>query len=718
MDFLLIIHKKYEKNLFLEYIINNYSTEVLFYHTSDLESMSFDKITKYIHTISPKYILVDDYDFFYQSIQAITHGQLFLIKLDNRKIEFLDHKINLIVFNKYEGLTLQRLIPDVINELYSFDDFQVNYEKIDRSLLFILKRTEAMDHFLNAVLPEDKEEVSKKLRSFFENVNDYSFDYALKILLASSVELKNNISSLYESLVNYVNFLADLAQIEQQNFKVSVVAFNCDFLPYKYSFNSFSDDKQLELFSTNKIIILPKYESKQIETLINDVCKALFMGSYVFLHEENKIFIEHFSFKYIGFYNNYAQIPKLLGNVKLNPQEIRNNKRLILQFKNNQSAVVTKRFELFNVEKNDYFSYIKSYLFKDKYKLLNISFKGEYTFHLSNFIFPTLGYPEGMEVKNIVINNNDELIKNLSSEQPEKICFYNRKNINIENNSYLMETDIYYYSCDLENFDVNKPQRKNETYITSSTYLLEYFQSNNLQCILETSYEDYNIKSMPSKEIATYLYIYDNEREYKQIFEDELIDEKSKQSLAEYIADSSENSYTILHKKHDNQIIQSLFSYDDVLYSKFINKIIANHLNTQLSLLSSSIENLDIYANQIFLYSVMDSVKAFCNYKHDFETIVDFLKTIGEYKFFVYPPSLDNNNLTLLLTIVVSLKKTYVILPELLKTEIVKLGINADMFSFYSSNADIVNICETYKNDTSRNKAIELYLAEINLIKM
>lgn len=717
MDFLLIIHRKYEKNLFLEYVINNYSVNVLFYHTSDLESMSLDKIMKHIHTVNPRYIVVDEYEFLYKPLQENALNKLLLIKLDNRKIEFYEDKVNLILFNKYEGLTLRKLYPTAFNELYSFDDFQVNYDKLDRTLLFILKRTDAVDEFLHSYSSENQKILSTKLQSFFENVKEHSFDYALKILMGSSIEIKENLSSLYESLVNYVELLSDISEVEEQNYKVSVAAFECDFLPYKYTLNSLRNDKITDLLYTNKVVVLPKYNSTQIESLVNDVSEALFTGSYVFLHETNKIFIEHFSFRNIGFYNSFSQIPKLLGSVKLNPQEVRNNKRMILRFENNQSMSVEKKFEVFKIEKDPYISYIKPYLFKDHYKLLNISFDYQKRFYLSSFLFPALGHPEGIEVENITLHSNNELMEKLSVEQAEKVCFFDRKDIKIEDNTYLEESDIYYYSCDLKNFDIGNVQRENETYLTSSVYLLDYFQSKNLQCMLEVSYKDYSIKSTPTKEISTYLYIHDNEREYKRIYENESIDEDSKQKLSEYIADKSRETYTVLHDMNDNQEINSLFNFDNIDYSKFLNNIIENHLNTKLSLLSSSMENLDIYANQMFLYSIMDSVKSFCNYKSDFETIVDFLNTIGEYKFFIYPPSLDNNNLSLLLTIVVSLKKTFVILPESSKSGIGKIGLNSDIFSFYSSHNDIIDTCKSYQNDILRNKAIEKYLAEIALTK-
>jgi len=717
LDFLLIVHKKYEKNLFLEYVIDNYSAHVLFYHTSDLESMSLDKIVKYIHQMKPKYIVVDEYKFLYQPLQTMISKQLFLIKLDNRKIEFYEDKVSLILFNRYEVLTLKKLYPDSFNEVYCFEDFQVNYDKIDRTFLFIFQRTTAMDEFFNSYPVEIQKKLFKKIQSFFVNLEEYSFDYALNILVRFSTEVKDNLAILYDSLEDYANSLSELVEIKEQNYKVSIHTLKCDFLPYKYTSHTTRNNNLSELLYTNKIIVLPKYESSQIEKLINDVCEALFLGSYVFLHETNKIFIEYFSFKNIGFYKSFSQIPKLLGNVKLNPQEIRNNKRLILQFKNTQSMSVEKSFKVFGIEKDNYLVYIKPYIFKDNYKLLNISFDDQKQFYLSNFISLTLGYPEGMEVKNITLSNKRKLTEELSREQAEKICFFDRKNIKFDESKYLLESDIYYYSCDLEDFDINRVQRDNETYVTSSLYLLEYFQSNNLQCLLETSYNDYSIKGMPSKEIATYLYMYDNEKEYKRIYENELISEVSKQKFSEYIAEQALADYSVLHDMIDDQEIKSLFNFNNVAYSTFVNNIIANHLNTELSLLSSPVNSLDIYANQIFLYSIMDNVKAFCNYKYDLENIIDFLNTIGEYKFFIYPPILDNYNLSLLLTVIVSLKRTYVILPESFKNGIVKMGLNSDIFSFYSSNTDIVNIYVSLKEDVLRNKAIENYLSAINMKK-
>lgn len=719
MDFLLIIHKKYEKNLFIEYIINNYNSTILFYNSFDLESMSIEKILEYIDTVNPQYVFLDEYELLYPSIRQSTSSLTFLVKLDNRKMEFIEDKINLILFNKYEVSVIQRLYPNTIDKVYCFEDFQLNYDKIDRTLLFAMQRTTSINEFLNGYTVSEQFLLSEKFQSFFANIKQFSFEYALNILLRSSIDIQNNIAMLYESLVYYSNILKDLEELEETNLKIKVFSPDCSFLPYKYTSNISKNIQISELLYTNKILVLPKYSNLQIEQFIDRVCEALFIGSFVFIHEENKIFIDYFSFRSLGTYSSLLQIPTLLGSVKLNPQEVRYNKRLILQFENQTSLSVEKSLKLLDVNKNEQTAYIKPYMFKDTYKLLNIFFKNESISGLSSFITPKFGTPKGLLVDNLVIDTYKEVEKKLSFEVAEKVCFFNREHINVDSNSLLSKLDIYYYGNSLEKFNIKRTQLENETYVTSSLYLLEYFQSQNLQSLLDITYEDYNITNTPTKQITTYIHIHDNEKEYKRIYENTSIKEESKQELSKYITNKTKkHTHIILHEMSEDREIQSIFNSDSILYSRFINKIIDNHHNTQVALVATKINELDIYGNKMFLYSVMDSVRAFCCYKHDLDTIVPFLNTIGEYKFFIYPSNLCDYNLSFIMTILVSLKKTYVILPVTLRESMRELGIETELFSFYHSSSDIVEIYRKLEDDTKRVEIIELYLEAIRMNKM
>lgn len=713
MEIFLIIDKMNKRNIFVEYIIDHFDATAIFYGNNEINEISPEKVIKYIDRHSPKYIFIDEHQILYPVIQQAYRHLVFFVNLNNKKLNFIqdEDEINLILFNRYEAYVTQKIYHNIVKKLFCFDDFQYLFNKLNKTILIFIQCTKEMGELLDQHLKVGHKRLDEQLRNFFSPNKQLSFEQSLDVLLRSSSEVSQNIFSLYDSLEYYQKLVKELDLLHDSDYHLKTFSLGCSFLPYRYTRKMPDRADTYSLLESNKVVVLTKFSGLQIEEFLNRVCEALFVGCFVFVHKENMVHIEKFGFSNIGAYTDISKIPKMMGAVKLNTQSISHNKRLILQFENKTSKIVETNLALLRARKSNQATIVKPYIFKDSYKLLYVFLKKNVCVqHIARDIRPKLDLSFDAEVQTINIENYQKIEQKISELTPEKICFFSRKNVNIDKNNLSSEVDIYYYGNSLECFDIQKPQISNETFTTSSIDLMTYFRFQGLRSYFDISYSDHAIDEPPINEIATFVHIYQNDQSNKAFFEEMSIPEKSKQILLQYVVDQcNKTKPDLLHEFVEDTAIKDYFNLDTIKYSEFINKIICNHKNTTCALMARDINVLDIYGNREFLYSIMDDIQIFCRYKNDFSGIIPLLKKIGEYKFFIYPPCLDHYNLSLLMTVLISMKRSYVFLPESFREDFQKIGLNIDHFSFYSASSDIQFVCQTLKNDTDRLNAIALY---------
>ncbi len=709
----MIVNKINKKNIFVEYIVEHFDATVMFYGSDEINEISPEKMIAYIDRHNPKYILIDEHQTLYPFIQKAYCHSVFFINLNNKKLNFIqdEDEINLILFNRHEAHVAQKIYHNIVKKVFCFEDFRYLFDKLNKTILVFVHCTKEMSGLLGRCTDAECRGLDEQLRNFFSPKKQLSFEQLLDMLLYSSSEVSQGIFSLYDSLEYYQKLIKQLDLLHDSDYNLKIFSFGCSFLPYRYARNIQDNTSAYALLESNKVVVLTKFSSSQIEEFLDRVCEVLFAGCFVFVHEDNMIHIEKFGFKNIGAYKDVSKIPKMMGVVKLDAQGITHNKRLILKFENRISKTVEMNVAQLKVRKNSRATFVRPYMFKDSHRILYLFLKkNDCIQNISRDIRPKLDMSLGVEIKTIDIENYQKIEQKVAELKPEKICLFNRKNANIHKNSLSSEVDIYYYGNSLECFDMQKPQVSNETFATSSISLMDYFRFQGLRSYLDISYNDYTIDEPPIKKIATFVYIYENDQSNKAFFEEMLIPEESKRILLQYVVDQcNKTKPDLLHDFIEDRAIKDYFNLDAIKYSEFINKIICNHKNTTCALMARDINELDIYGNREFLYSVMDDIQVFCRYKNDFSDTIPFLKKIGEYKFFIYPPYLDHYNLSLLMTVLISLKRSFVLLPELFREDLQRIGLNIDHFAFYSTSSDIQFVCQKLKNDTDRMNAIALY---------